>query len=104
LRRELRRHFLDEFLHRSIVGVGQESAIEEWINPLVQRVTPSVDRGLFEWIALPGGQGPEPDFALFLECDGGCCFDEVLRGVDSKLFKPLSSFTFSDGTSTTYSY
>ncbi len=66
LRRELRHHRLNQFFHSSIVGVGQESAIEEWI-------------------------------ALFLECNGGCCFDEVLRAVDSKLLESFGGFAPSDG-------
>jgi DNA invertase Pin-like site-specific DNA recombinase len=44
----------NDLFHGAVVNVGQTSAFEEGINPLVQRIAPGVDRGLFKWIAFSG--------------------------------------------------
>jgi hypothetical protein len=55
-RRRNRGNMINELFHGEVGGVGQTPLTEEGIHPLVQGVSPCIDRRLFEWIALAVGK------------------------------------------------
>ena len=58
---------INELFHGEVGDVSQIPLTEEGIHPLVQGVSPCVDRRLFKGITFAVGEGLEPDFTLLLE-------------------------------------
>jgi len=55
-RRRQQGNMINELFHGEVGDVGQIPLTEEGLHPLVQGVSPCVDRRLFEWIALAVGK------------------------------------------------
>ena len=60
---------VNESLHGNVVDIRKELVTEKRIHPLVEGVSPVVDRRLFEWIAFAADKRFEPDFGSLSEGD-----------------------------------
>lgn len=87
---------LNKIFHGPVIYLGQENVSEERIDPLIEGVATIRNRRCFEWTALAAGERLEPNLPLSLEGDIGGCFDEGLRGVDTKRFELLGRLAFCD--------
>src|SRR5207302_11030018 len=97
-RRRQRGNMINELFHGEVGDVGQIPLTEEGIHPLVQGVSPCVDRRLFKGITFAVGEGLEPDFTLLLEGNVCGALSKGLYGIDAEFLEVLRGLSLCDCT------